>query len=174
MTSAAPLRPVARLGRLTRRPEFLAVAACRRKWVAPGVIVQMRRRGGDGTEPALPAGAPAAVAVPAATSPTLAAPSAPGPSGLPPCGSLTGGVRLGFTASKKVGGSVVRNRARRRLREAARLVLGGQAAAAPLDLVLIARAETVTRPWPDLVADLELALRKLGVWRTAAGDARGS
>ncbi|HRD28042.1 MAG TPA: ribonuclease P protein component, partial [Caulobacter sp.] len=32
-------------------------------------------------------------------------------------------IRAGFTATKRVGGSVVRNRARRRLREAARLLL---------------------------------------------------
>jgi len=31
------------IGRLKRRPEFLAVAGVRRKWVAPGVILQARR-----------------------------------------------------------------------------------------------------------------------------------
>lgn len=31
------------LGRLTRRPQFLAVADARRKWVAPGLILQARR-----------------------------------------------------------------------------------------------------------------------------------
>ena len=31
-------------------------------------------------------------------------------------------IRVGFTATKKVGGAVVRNRAKRRLREAARLI----------------------------------------------------
>ena len=33
----------ARLGRLKQRSEFLRVAAARQKWVAPGLIVQMRR-----------------------------------------------------------------------------------------------------------------------------------
>ena len=32
------------LPRLKRRPEFLRVAATRRKWVAPGLIVQVRKR----------------------------------------------------------------------------------------------------------------------------------
>ncbi len=32
------------LVRLKRRPEFLRVAATRRKWVAPGLIVQVRNR----------------------------------------------------------------------------------------------------------------------------------
>jgi len=31
------------LCRLKRRPEFLAVAAARRKWVAPGLVLQARR-----------------------------------------------------------------------------------------------------------------------------------
>ena len=31
------------LSRLKRRPEFLAVAAARRKWVAPGLVLQARR-----------------------------------------------------------------------------------------------------------------------------------
>lgn len=32
------------LPRLKRRPEFLSVAASQRKWVAPGLIVQVRKR----------------------------------------------------------------------------------------------------------------------------------
>jgi ribonuclease P protein component len=78
----------------------------------------------------------------------------------------TDAVRLGLTASRRVGGAVERNRARRRLREAARRVL--PASAKPgYDLVLIARAETLRRPFVALVADLEAALRHLGVARNA-------
>ena len=69
--------------------------------------------------------------------------------------------RCGFTVTKRVGNSVVRNRARRRLREAARLVL----AAAPLfghDIVLIGREGTLTRPFPALLDDVERALRRTG------------
>ena len=44
------------IGRLKRRPEFLAVAGERRKWVAPGLILQARRHD-DRQHP--PAGGPA-------------------------------------------------------------------------------------------------------------------
>ena len=71
-------------------------------------------------------------------------------------------VRLGFTATKKIGGAVVRNRAKRRLRAAAREVLTG-VEARPADLVLVARQGTVARPYLDLKADLGAALGKLGI-----------
>ncbi|TCH99690.1 ribonuclease P protein component [Roseococcus sp. SYP-B2431] len=75
-----------------------------------------------------------------------------------------GETRLGFTATKKIGNAVARNRAKRRLRAAARLAL---AAAPPpgWNLVLIARDATGRCPFPSLLADLEGALRKAGVPR---------
>ncbi len=69
--------------------------------------------------------------------------------------------RCGFTVTKRVGNSVIRNRARRRLREAARIVL----AAAPIqghDIVLIGRAGTLTRKFTHLLDDVERALRRTG------------
>jgi ribonuclease P protein component len=71
-------------------------------------------------------------------------------------------LRMGFTVTKKVGNAVVRNRARRRLKEAARLTLPALPAAG-WDLVLIGRDATVRRPFADLVADLKGALRQAGV-----------
>ena len=70
-------------------------------------------------------------------------------------------VRIGFTASKKIGNAVLRNRAKRRLRALARE--GLPALAHPgWDYVLVARPEaTVTRPYADLCADLAQALRSI-------------
>ncbi|PLX41090.1 MAG: ribonuclease P protein component [Hyphomicrobiales bacterium] len=64
--------------------------------------------------------------------------------------------RIGYTASRRVGGAVQRNRARRRLREAVRKVLVGRARPGH-DYVLIARPGTLTRKWDDLLRDLEKA-----------------
>lgn len=68
--------------------------------------------------------------------------------------------RFGFTATKTLGGAVVRNRARRRLKEAVRLA-GGAHAVEGYDYVLIAREGTVQRPFPELIKDLERALAKV-------------
>lgn len=125
---AAPDR---RVGRLKRRPEFLAVAGTRRKHVAPGLILQVRRH--DERQRPAP--------------------------GEPP-------IRLGLTASKKVGNAVVRNRSRRRLREAAGQILPLHAAPGH-DFVLVARGDTAERPWADLLGDLRAALKRLGLWREA-------
>ena len=70
--------------------------------------------------------------------------------------------RVGFTVTKKVGNSVIRNRTRRRMREAARLLLR-DAMPAGVDLVVIGRNTTRDRPFPLLIEDLQRALTKLGV-----------
>ena len=68
-------------------------------------------------------------------------------------------MRVGFTASKKIGNAVARNRAKRRLRAAAREVLA-QAARPGWDYVLVARPEaTIARPFADLLRDIAEALR---------------
>ena len=69
-------------------------------------------------------------------------------------------IRSGFTSSKKVGGAVERNRARRRLRAAAAQVLPckGQPGR---DYVLIARRGTLDVPFARLILDLERGLDKL-------------
>lgn len=70
--------------------------------------------------------------------------------------------RLGFTATKKIGNAVIRNRAKRRLREMARLALA-EAPAPGWDLVLIARAETGRCPFAVLRSEFESALTRTGV-----------
>jgi ribonuclease P protein component len=117
---------MAPLPRLTRRAEFLRVAAARRKYVAPGLILQ----------------------------------AAAGPV----CSPAEPIWRVGFTASRKVGNAVARNRARRRLRAASAQVLPSHAQPGH-DYVVIARAGTLTRQYQALVGDLEEGLRRLGAYR---------
>jgi ribonuclease P protein component len=76
-------------------------------------------------------------------------------------------VRAGFTATKRIGGAVERNRAKRRMREAARLLLPGLASPG-FDYVFIARGGVTTRPWPRLLDDVKSALIRLA----ADGDGR--
>lgn len=69
-------------------------------------------------------------------------------------------IRIGFTASRKVGNAVVRARAKRRLRAIARDVLPGMGRPG-WDYVLIARRETtVGAPFARMRADLEGALER--------------
>ncbi|HQT66251.1 MAG: ribonuclease P protein component [Rhodospirillales bacterium 20-60-12] len=62
-------------------------------------------------------------------------------------------LRVGYTTTKKLGNAVARNRARRRLREAARLTLAGLNLT-QVDLVLIGRHDTAKLPFPQLCAAL--------------------
>ena len=79
------------------------------------------------------------------------------------------GLRAGFTATKKLGNAVVRNRTKRRLREVARLVL-------PLfanpgcDYVLIGREATATRPFASLIEDLKRALVRVHAARSRKAE----
>ncbi|ODU67049.1 MAG: ribonuclease P protein component [Lautropia sp. SCN 66-9] len=105
--------------RLTRRAEFLRVAAKGKRAPVHGLVLQALAR-----DDAMPA-------------------------------------RLGFTVTKKVGNAVIRNRTRRRLKEAARLLLREQPVTG-VDLVVIGRDATRGRAFTALVDDLRRALNKVG------------
>lgn len=128
------------IGRLKRRAEFLQVAAANRKWVAPGLILQVRRQPEPHASQTQAAAAPAVAEVIRAET-----------------------IRVGFTASRKVGNSVKRNRARRRLRAIAEQVLPH--AAPGNDFVLIARAATIDRDFDALRNDLVAGLKKLKLYQ---------
>ena len=65
--------------------------------------------------------------------------------------------RVGLTASKKIGNAVCRNRARRRMRALARQHLATMARPG-IDYVLIARHDTISCDWQELVTGLKKAI----------------
>ncbi len=67
---------------------------------------------------------------------------------------------MGFTATKRIGGAVVRNRARRRLKEAARRILP-ELGLAGVDYVFVARQSAPDAPWAALLDDVRNALIRL-------------
>jgi ribonuclease P protein component len=81
--------------------------------------------------------------------------AAPAPAGkaLPP-------LRVGFTASRKIGNAVERNRARRRLRALAAAILP-HGARPDWDYVLVARREALRRDFATMGEELRAALRRL-------------
>jgi ribonuclease P protein component len=72
--------------------------------------------------------------------------------------------RIGVAAGKRLGGAVTRNRFKRRLREAVRLVYpsiqGG------VDVILIARAPLAEATAAQIAAALIETLQRAGVWRS--------
>jgi|SaaInlV_150m_DNA_6_1039752.scaffolds.fasta_scaffold06433_1 ribonuclease P protein component len=116
--SADPAIPL--IARLPKRRDFLRIAATKRRWAAPGLVLQ----------------------------------TAP----IPDDAEMRAGtIRVGFTATRKIGNAVVRNRARRRLRAAVREIIPTRARP-DLDYVLIARAATGGRTYAALRDDLVTAL----------------
>ena len=72
--------------------------------------------------------------------------------------------RLGIIASRKVGGAVQRNRAKRRLREIFRqcaYVGAGDAGGGALDVVVIAKTTVIDAPIAAVTTDFQTALRRL-------------
>ena len=82
--------------------------------------------------------------------------------------------RIGFTVSKKVGNAVQRNRARRRLRALAKLLLAKYGRQG-YDYVLVGRAAGLTRPFKLLLNDARAAFDRVHAQRPAVkADARSA
>ena len=75
--------------------------------------------------------------------------------------------RLGVITAGKIGGAVVRTRARRLLRETFRL---HQHELAPVDLVLVARPSIVGKGFADVEKDFLTTLRKARLLKQAGGQ----
>ena len=79
------------------------------------------------------------------------------------CRNRLGRNRYGFTVSTKLGKAVVRNRARRRLREAVRLEEGNLTPG--WDIVVVARGRTLSVPFPRLRESYRKLCAELGMLR---------
>ncbi len=70
-------------------------------------------------------------------------------------------IRIGFTATKKLGNAVIRNRAKRRMREAAQLLIT-EFGIAGCDYVFIGREPVYKGTYENLLSDMKHALKRLG------------
>jgi ribonuclease P protein component len=77
--------------------------------------------------------------------------------------------RMGITATRKVGNAVLRNRAKRRIREIYRH-FPDRAALVGLDLVVHLKPEAGNAPYAELKADLERLLRSAPTRRPETGS----
>jgi ribonuclease P protein component len=86
-------------------------------------------------------------------------------------GAQEDAARFGFTATRRLGPAVIRNRARRRLKEAVRLIASAHAKPG-YDYAVIARQGALTRSFAQLQRDLCSALDHIHKDQSARPDAK--
>ena len=79
--------------------------------------------------------------------------------------ALAPGRRVGFVVSKKQGDAVVRNRIKRRLREAVRERLP-DLREGPYDVTFVGRGRLKTASWPEVQSAVDELLRRAGLLRS--------
>lgn len=84
--------------------------------------------------------------------------------------SRYGGVRVGFSVSKKVGNAVVRNRVRRRLKEAYRGLYEGLSGS--YSLVFVARDTIARSEFSEICRDMRYLLKKADIFSSSGGVAK--
>lgn len=78
-------------------------------------------------------------------------------------------LRVGFTVTKKQGNAVIRNRIKRRLKEAAEQVMPTHARAGT-DYVLIGRAAAIEASFEQITKQLNWALRRIHGQKNTSND----
>ncbi len=77
---------------------------------------------------------------------------------------------MGISASKKIGGAVERNRAKRVIREAYRQIDRAPGIKRGFIIVIAAREASAVSKMQDVMRDLQYALTKLGLLESAEAD----
>lgn len=81
-----------------------------------------------------------------------------------------GGMRSGFSVSKKVGKAVVRNKVRRRLKESMRALLQENTSHVHANMIFVARTPIVQASYSQIKKDMKYLMKKAGLFEAETAD----